>query len=138
MKKFLIDQTLFLFVGIAIMITIPFLCGPFFTLVFELITMLCWGYLCRRLLVLPFDIVLGKVTKRVFFSCQCQKENLEFFKSTCFYIWKFRFRSNQTIELLAPFTENENLSNTILPQKDVELKITYYRFSKILLHWNQD
>ena len=54
MKKFLIDQVLFLIVGIGIMICIPLLCGPIFTAVFEVVVAISWGYLCRHILLRQF------------------------------------------------------------------------------------
>ena len=55
MRKYLIDQVLFLIAGIGIMICIPFLCGPIFTFVFEVAVAISWGYLCRRVLLFPLE-----------------------------------------------------------------------------------
>ena len=75
MKKFLVDQVIFLVIGIAIMILIPTFCGSIFTLIFEIVVTLCWGYLCRRILLLPFDIILGKISETVYFAAQCAIED---------------------------------------------------------------
>lgn len=138
MKRFLIDQALFLVIGIAIMILIPILCGPIFTLVFEIVVILCWGYLCRRILLIPFDLILGKASQTVYFSTQCGVEDLDFFKDTNYYVWKFYFENDQTLILLVPIAvTKEEAYKIVLPQKDVKLRITYFRLSKILLQWTQ-
>lgn len=50
MRKYMMDQALLLGIGICIMIGIPIVCGPVFTFVLEGMTMLSFGYLCRRIL----------------------------------------------------------------------------------------
>lgn len=136
MKKILIDQALFLAIGIAIMILIPTFCGPVFTLIFEIAVILSWGYLCRRILLLPFDLVLGKVSQTVYFASQCSVEDLEFFKNMNYYVWKFYYGKDQTLKLLVPNAIKKGEEYRVaLPQKDVKLKITYLRLSKILLQW---
>lgn len=137
MKKLLIDQTLFLAIGIAIMIIIPSFCGPFFTFFFEIVVMLCWGYLCRRILLLPIDLILGKVTQTVYFASQCNVEDLDLIKGVNYYVWKFSFGKNQMLRLLVPIAITKGKACRIdLPPKEVKLRITYFRLSKILLQWN--
>ena len=138
MKKYVIDQFIFLVMGIAIMILIPTFCGPFFTLIFEIAVILSWGYLCRRILFLPFDLILGKVTKTVYFAAQCGIEDLEFFKNTYCCEWKFNLENGQTLRLLVPIAiTKKEAYKMVSPQKDVKLRITYFRLSRILLEWNQ-
>lgn len=136
MKKFVIDQIVLLMIGIAILILIPVICGPVFTLILEIVCALCWGYLCRRVLVLPFDLVLGKVSKTVYYASQCGVEALEFFKEAKCYIWKFYWEKDKTLSLLVPITPAIEKNNKIcLPKADTKLRITYYRLSNILLCW---
>ena len=137
MKKFLIDQILFMVIGVIIMAIIPFFCGPIFTFIFEILLILCWGYLCRRILWLPIDCILGKVSQTVYFSSQCGVEDLEFIRTTKYCVWKFYFGNDQTLKLLVPMAiKKEGICNVDRPQKDDKLRITYYRFSKILLQWD--
>ena len=107
MKKFLIDQSLFLLAGIAIMILIPFVYRPAFACVFEIIAVLSWGYLCRRILLLPLDLLFGKVTQTVYFSAQCSAEHFEFSKGKACCVWKFYSGDKQTLTLLAPIAATE-------------------------------
>lgn len=135
MRKYLIDQALFLIAGIGIMICIPFLCGPIFTFVLEVVVAISWGYLCRRILLFPFDLLYGKVTDNVYFSTQLGLVGCEFHKGKYYPEWKFSGR-NKTLVLLVPMatTLEENLELE-RPKKDEKLRITFFRFSKILLSY---
>lgn len=136
MKKFLIDQALFLILGIAIMISIPYFCGPIFTFLFEILVILFWGFLCRRLILIPIDFVAGRVTRAVYFATQCGIDEYEFHKGRFFCEWKFYYGSNQTLYLLVPIcATKEDLAKMSLPKQDEKIWITYFRFSKILLNW---
>ena len=138
MKKYILDQSIFLVLGIAIMAFIPIICGPFFSLVFEVVAILCWGYLCRRILLLPVDLVLGKGTQTAYFATQSAIEDLEFFKNTYFCEWKFIIEKGQTLRLLVPIAISPKEAYKLVPpQKDVIHRITYFRLSKILLDWDQ-
>ena len=139
MKKYVIDQFLFLAVGIAIIALIPLFCGPIFTYIFEIVVILSWTYLCRRILLLPIDLILGKVTRTVYFATQSGIEDLEFFKNMHCCEWKFNLENGQTLMLLVPKAIIlQEVDKLVFPPKNVKLKITYFRLSKILLEWNQD
>ena len=139
MKKYIIDQFLFLAVGITIISLIPLFCGPVFTLIWELVAILIWGYLCRRILLLPIDLILGKVTRTVYFATQSSIEDLEFFKNMHCCEWKFNLENGETIRLLVlTVIKQQEVDKLVFPPKNVKLKITYFRLSKILLEWNQD
>lgn len=135
MKKFLIDQLLFLFCGITIAIAIPHLCNPVFSVIFEFVVMFSWGVLCRRILLIPFDLLAGAVTKTAYFSTQHNIEKYEFFKDGFGSICKFYLNSHQTITLLVPNSIEGTSYYNSLPEKDRKIEITYYRFSKLLLNW---
>lgn len=137
MKKYIIDQIIFLLAGIGIMIGIPFFCGPIFTMIFETITALSWIGLCWRIIVLPLDLLHGKGVKTVYFSRQQHLEEYELFKRNCFE-WVFHYGGNQKITLLVPASvKKEELTSIECPKKDAPIKITYYHFSKILIDWEQ-
>lgn len=139
MKKYVIDQLIFLAAGIGIMIYFGsyFYYSPVFILIVELIAALSWAWLCWRILVLPLDLLKGKEEKIVYFSSQSQIEEYESFRRYCFE-WKFHYGSNQKISLLVPASvKKEELDSIERPQKNVPIKVTYYRYSKILIHWEQ-
>lgn len=135
MRTYLIDQVLFLIAGIGIMICIPFLCGPIFTFVLEVMVAISWGYLCRRVLLFPFDLLYGKVTDNVYFATQLGLVDYEFHKGKYCPEWKFS-SGNKTLVLLVPMaTTLEEKPELERPKKDEKLRITYFRFSKILLSY---
>ena len=137
MKKYIIDRLIFLLAGIGIMIGIPFFCGSIFTIFFETMTVLAWIGLCWRMIILPLDLLCGKEEKTVYFSRQQQIEKYEFFKKYCFE-WAFHYDGNKKITLLVPISvKKEEIASIQCPKKDVPVKITYYRFSKILIDWDQ-
>lgn len=135
MRKYLIDQVLFLIAGIGIMICVPYLCGPVFTFVFEVMVAVSCGYLCRRVLLFPFDLLFGKVTDNVYFATQSGLVDYEFLKGKYCPEWKFS-SGNKTLVLLVPMAATlEEVLKLEQPRKDEKLRITYFRFSKILLSY---
>ena len=137
MNKFIIDQILFLVIGICIIVLIPVFCGPVFALVFQIVGIVCWGYLCRRILLLPIDLVLGKVTHSACFISQCSVQDLEFFKKVYCCEWKFRTENGHTLKLLVPTAIKDESNKFVVPQKNVMYRITFFRLSKILLVWDE-
>ena len=135
MKKFILDQILFLIVGFLLAVIIPHICGPIFTLVLETVVILCWGYLCRRVLLLPLDFVVGTTTKTVYFSSQFGKEEYEFFKGNYFSNWMFCYENGQKLILSVPGADATNFDCIMLPSHDKRIEVTCYKFSRILLAW---
>lgn len=137
MKKYLIDQSIFLLIGLVILLSIPRFCGPCFAIVLQLMVTLCWGYLCRRILLLPFDFFIGSISRIVYYSSQIGIEEYEFFKNSYCAIWKFHLGKNNNLTLLVPSysTESDSLDNST-PKQDRKIEIVYYGLSKILIDWN--
>lgn len=135
MKKFIIDQVLFLIVGIGIMICIPLLCGPKSAFLFEIVVVISWGFLCRRVLLLPFDLIYGKVTRFVYFSTQLSIGDYELFAGKHYPEWKFSY-DNKTLVLMVPIAATiEEIHRINRPKQDEKLRITFFYFSKILLDY---
>lgn len=140
MKKFLIDQTLILASGVGLMICMPFVFNPIFTAIFDIAVVASCGYLGQHALLLPIDLLKGKVTEDVYFSTQIGLIDYEFYKRKCYPIWKFR-KGNQTFTLLVPAATTtlprnpQEYPQIERPKGDEKLRITYYRFSKILLSY---
>ena len=135
MKRYFVDQAIFLLMGIVIAICIPFICGPISSVVLEIIIALCWGCLCRRILLMPLDLICGPKTKSVCFATQVGIEDFEFFKGKHCCEWKFYYSNNKILKLLVPL-ENAN-DEKERPIKDEKIDIVYYRFSKILCLWTK-
>lgn len=135
MKKFLIDQVLFLIVGIGIMICIPLLCGPIFTAVFEVVVAISWGYLCRRILLVPLDLLYGKAMRDGYFVTQFCTYACEFYKGVHYPEWEFLYENKSLVLLVPMAVAIEEIHKIECPPKNVKLRITYFRFSKILLSY---
>jgi len=136
MKEYLIDQLLYMAVMIAIMLCIPVFCGPVFTVLLEVTVLLTTAYVCKRALLLPIDLILGKVEKEVYFSGIAGTEMLEFYRKKCCCLWKFYHGGNAKLVLLVPRVVDENGLKTMeQPLADQKMSIVYYRCSKILCSW---
>ncbi len=136
MRKFIVDQILFLIFGIGIAIGIPFVFGFVFTWVLEILTILTWSYLCRQILLLPLDFICGATTRVVYFAARCVTWDYEFCKNRHYCEWKFYHGNRQKLILTVPVAKTlKELDVMVQPQADQKLKITYLRHSKILLNW---
>ena len=135
MRRFIIDQLIFLAVGIVFMIFVPFFCGTIFTYVFESIILIAWCYQCRWLILIPIDCLLGKTTQIVYFANECGIHEYEFFKNSYCFEWKVYFSENHTIRLLVPDCTSANHDKVSQPQRDQRIKVIYFKLSKILLNW---
>lgn len=132
-KTIFIDQIIFLAIGVGVMICLPLICGPIFTVLLELAVATSWGYLCRRVLLYPLDLLFGSNKCFAYFATHIGVVECEFRKRKCCPEWKFRL-NNENIVLMVPILTTLNDINKIeYPPKDEKLEITYLRFSKILL-----
>lgn len=137
-KKLIIDQVLILAAFIAFMTAFRILWGPVNAVVLGIVSILPCVYLCRRILLLPLDLISGEVSQTAYFAVQQGSESLKFFKGTAYWEWKFYFGDHQILLLLVPVAaEGKEEFKIVQPPKDAKLKITYFRFSKILLEWEQ-
>ncbi|MBR5311021.1 MAG: hypothetical protein IKU42_07870 [Oscillospiraceae bacterium] len=137
-KLYLWDQILFLLCGIIIAICFNIIVGhlAIFSLILESLTILCWGLLCKRLLVFPFDLFFEKKYEEVYFSKQSKFDEYEFFRNKYSCLWTFYDSHNKKTELLVPFSESkEKILSIGCPEKNRKIRITYYKFSKILYSW---
>lgn len=140
MGKYIIDQMIFAVVGVGIIMYTPQMCSPIFTIWVEILVALSWGYLCRRLLLLPFDLIIGRKTKIVYFSRQTQTflDYYEFFRGKYYCYWRFYYNKNSMMELLVPIAATkEEILAMKLPLVNRKVEINYYQFSKILCAWKE-
>ena len=136
MRKYLIDQILFLAIGISIMFSIPRLFGPTTTIILEVLVITSWGYHCRRMLLLPIDCLLGALTTTAYFATQCSCCNLEFMNNTKYPEWRFLLGNKKKVRLFIPFPISKSDAHKVnVPPHNTKLRITYYPLSKILLRW---
>ena len=109
--------------------------GFIILLIFGLLLLVGIGYLCRKLLLFPVDLLFGKMTQIAFFYHGCLQDDYEFFRKVCCFNYVFG-NGKENISLIFPTTcpvsEKDNIDD---PPKNKRLIISYYRFSKILISW---
>jgi len=137
MKKYVIDKLCLLLVGIGLVIFIPHMCYHIWILViaFEIMTILSVGYLCKSIIFLPLDLILGKQEEIIVFKRVDNVQEYEFFRNTCFCEWIFNSR-NGTVILINPVAmKEEEIYAMEQPLHEQKVRIYYYRYSKILCSW---
>ena len=135
MKKWMIDQCLFFFIGIGIMgyFLFVFRRRIWFAVLLDAIVLLPLLYVSRRLVLLPIDKLLGKKKEEVFFVAKTGAHELQFNREFHCYEWEFRDDNGRSLRLLIP----EATKDTSVPQpkKDRRVRIEYYRLSRLLTGW---
>ena len=104
MRKFVTDQILLLIIGGVTFWTLAFhMSGATAVrVVLLIILVLSVGYLCQKVLLLPFDMLVGKREQPAYFSATAGSMwGYEFFRHSYFSDWKFYWGNHQTIHLLA-------------------------------------
>ena len=136
MKKYIIDRLVLLAWGIWAMIYTPNRAGPIFTIIGEMMAIFIIVVFCHRILLLPLDLIVGKKQAVVYFSLNYWGAGGETITRKQFAEWKFYYGSNQQIRLLVPYAVPEGkILDLTTPARNQKVKITYYRYSKILCHW---
>lgn len=130
MRKYLIDKTIFLLIGIILYLLIPFIFSGIINIVLRIVLILSWVYLCRRLLLFPLDLIVGQIERIVYFSSQNCGEEYEFFRHKFCYEWKFYYDNEETLKLIVP----DGVVG-MNPITDRRIVVVYYKFSKILVKW---
>lgn len=106
-----------------------------FTIILECVLIFTWGILCRRVIVLPLDILKGKKEEIYYFTRMCNVENYEFFRKKYYCEWHLR-SSQKSITILVPVClSEEDIFECEKPTVNQKIKIKYYSFSKILCSW---
>jgi len=100
--------------------------------------LLVWslGFVCRHVLVLPIDLLVNKVERIVYFSKMSNFDEYDLVKSEVYYCeWKF-YSKEGTLEVLVPVElSKEEIFTMDKPKVDQKVKVTYYKYSKILYSW---
>ena len=90
---------------------------------------------CDRVLLLPLDLLIGKVTRNMQFSktvvhLSCGKHG------TC-PVWRFYYGADQKINLLLPTVVPMGEWDKInCPSADQKVVVTYYRLSRLICEWD--
>lgn len=135
MKRFIKDQCLFFVVGLLILGYLVFVFRKrlWFGLLLDAIILLPILYVCRRLIVLPLDMLMKPKTQELRFAAKTGSHELQYFREYYCYEWEFRAENGRTLRLMIP--EATKQKSIIQPNKDRLVRIRYYRLSKLLLSW---
>ncbi len=137
MKTYILDKSLYLLIGVSIMIAFPILStkGIIVKLIVDIVVACAWIHTQKPLLLLPFDLKHGKKSEKLYFERCLYADRFDIFADKCYLVWRL-YDYDKTIDLIAPEAiEVSKLSEYSLPPKDKELMITYYSKSKILISW---
>lgn len=137
MRTYVLDQLIFLLVAIIIMLIVPRMCGGvlLLTIISELMVLISSVYLCRQVFLLAIDSFLEKKVEELHFSKICNISRYEFSKRKCYCEW-ILYSSTKTLKLVVPMEVSEKEVNNIEhPKQNQRIRVTYFRFSKILSSW---
>ena len=90
-------------------------------------------YVCHRLVLLPFDLLMKQKTITARFVSKVGTHELQYSRGTYCYEWEFKDENGHSIRLMIP--EATTQTSIIQPKKDRLLRISYYRLSKLLMSW---
>lgn len=128
---------LFLIAGISCMFYVSAVFGPTTSFVIDCLVVVAWGVLCKPVLLLPFDLILGQKTETCLFSRHIIYGRYDFFRNRYYCTWRF-YAKNEKIDLIVPASlKRADILSLAEPPKDQILEITYFRFSKILYSWER-
>ena len=137
MIYFLLDKMLFLIAGISCILYFSSIFGPITSFVIDCLVIVTWVFLCKPVLLLPFDLILGRKTETCLFSRHVLFGKYDFFRNRYYCIWRF-YVKNDKIDLIVPASLKRNgILSLTEPPKDQTLVITYFRLSKILCSWER-
>ena len=104
-----------------------------FALLIDSILLLPVIFVCRRLIVLPFDKLMKPKTEEVIFNGKVDMHELQFTREYLCHEWEFKDSQDRTMRLLIP--EATKQTSIVQPKKGRKLKISYYKLSKLLVSW---
>ena len=105
-------------------------------IVLEGLLVCSFGFMCRHVLLLPIDLLVNKVENIVYFSKMSNFDEYDLIKNGKYYCkWKF-YSKDGTLEVLVPVElSKEEIFTMHKPEVDQKVKVTYYKYSKILYSW---
>ena len=101
-------------------------------------------FLAKEIILLPIDILLGergKEEKVLYFWRDLRYINLDFFPKKMTSIWCFIYSEkgkNYKVELIMPIAlEEKDIERIDRPQIQDKVRVTYYKWSKIICSWEK-
>ena len=100
MKKFMIDKSIYVALGIICAILAQYYYIGFLRILWASIALVSCFYLGQEALLYPIDLVLGKNERIVYFSHPVGYRDAEFFKDTNSLEWVFYYSENRKTKKL--------------------------------------
>lgn len=135
MKKYVVDQCWFMFLGLAIMGYLLFIFRKkmWFGVLLDCIIVLPMLFVGRRLILLPIDMLLKPKMETLRFSGKVTARELQFSREWHCFEWEFKDENGHALRLMIP--EATKAASITQPKKDRVLRVSYYRLSKLLMGW---
>lgn len=136
MKKYILDRLVLMTLLLLGCILSWIIFSPIEATISSFILFVCIVIFCKRVLLIPIDIIVGKKTGCAYFSAIVGGERLLIYKNYHCDLWKFYHGSNTTFILLnrdANF--NKDIFSCKTPKTNRKLNIAYWKYSGILLNW---
>lgn len=138
-KKLLVIEGTMVTLIVTLTILIYAICGSIDALVFIIIILFSTSYLYKELLLLPLDLLIGKKERIVKYNYYVDKVKFDFFKNKYSSIFVFSYMQYKlpcSLYLILPYSfDNLSINNIEFPESYDEVKIVYYRFSKLLCYF---
>lgn len=136
MKKFVMEFFSRILLGIVVAAFVFLYCKSKISLSGALgiliLFLILWGYYCRSILLLIFDVLKGPKTEIVYFNQMRTVRRCQIFSWQYYTIWQF-YTSNQAILCLVnpQILKIEDVFKN-LPSSNQKMHVEYYRLSKII------
>ncbi len=135
MKRYVADKIFFLMIGLGMIIACPFIFSKLMARIGILAICVSWFSLCRPIILLPIDIILGPKTKYLTLI-NYNYDHGELFRHHYFAMGFAKEASGKKMWLIFPEKVALNdLENAMIKYKGGK-RIAYYPLSKIVINAN--
>ena len=139
MKKFIMEFFSRILLGILVAAFVFWYCKSKISLSGALgiltLFLILWGYYCRSILLLIFDILKGSKTEIVYFSQMRTVRRCQIFFWQYYTVWQFYTSNREILCLVNPqILKIEDVFKN-LPSSNQKMRIEYYRLSKIIISY---
>ncbi len=135
MKRYIADKLFLLMIGLGMIIVCPFVFSNLMAWIGIVAICISWFYLCRPILLLPIDLILGPHIKHLTLT-NYNYDHGDLFRHHYFAMGFAREANGNKIWLIFPeMVAFNDLENVMIKYKGGK-RITYYPLSKIVIHVN--
>ena len=145
MKRYFLDQIMQLIIGVLLSIgaaniylscnvtNIPIVKVCLF-IYLVVLPPIVFAYNSRHIILIPLDLLVGKRTKKMYYSGIAYRDTYEFFRSGAVSILKFYGDGREKLLLISPEMQSKQKELPVVNEKVV---VEYFAITKILLNWQQ-